>query len=382
MEWEPGPSAVVVTVAVPAASVPVARTVAPSLNVTDPEQVPLPTVGVTVAVKVTGCPKAEVSGLAVSVVVVRHLVDVLGEGTAARQEGRRATVGCGHDVAPHGECGGRQARLPTAAERDCCAGPAVNEELDRTGRGGPAPRSRDCGREGDRLPEDRRVWVGGEGRNAGRRTCEFERTDVADPRNRPDDPALIGRRAGGVVAGVDRNTAGQQRVCPGRAVLSASGPSSGSIGLAPEPTRLLLTPLASPTEPVPSPIRLLLLEATTVPLMSSRTAGLELKLRATIVLSSVTPLAFCRNPPPAPAPSLSSSAVLFVTVTLFSVTLPVLPKGVTKIRAAAVVVSAVPGDRAIRDIDRAVIASGGDLLRRCPAHRRPHWRCCRRSCCW
>jgi hypothetical protein len=64
--------------------------------------------------------------------------------------------------------------------------------------------------------------------------------------------------------------------------------------------------------------------------MSSRTAGLELKLRATIVFSSVTPLVFCAKPPPAPAPLLSSSAVLFVTVTLFSVTLPVLPKGVTK----------------------------------------------------
>ncbi len=78
-----------------------------------------------------------------------------------------------------------------------------------------------------------------------------------------------------------------------------------------------------------SPIRLYELEATTAPLMSSRTEAIELKLPATIVLRSVTAETTCAKPPPAPAPLLSLSAVLFVTVTLVRVTLPVPPPGVT-----------------------------------------------------
>ena len=113
-------------------------------------------------------------------------------------------------------------------------------------------------------------------------------------------------------------------------VLFASEPSSGSIGLLPEPTWLLLTPLLMPLEPVPSPTRLYELEATTAPLISSRTDATELKFPATIVLPSVTGDVFCAMPPPAPLPLLSLSAVLLVIVTLFSVTLPVPPPGVTK----------------------------------------------------
>jgi hypothetical protein len=113
-------------------------------------------------------------------------------------------------------------------------------------------------------------------------------------------------------------------------LLLTSEPSSGLIGLSPEPIWLLLTPLTRPIEPVPSPIRLNELAATTVPLMSSRVAGVELKLPATIVLRSVTAAVFCVKPPPTPAPLLSLSAVLLLIVTLVRVALPVPPPGVTK----------------------------------------------------
>lgn len=112
--------------------------------------------------------------------------------------------------------------------------------------------------------------------------------------------------------------------------LLANPPSSGLIGLPDEPTWLLLTPLVIPVEPVPSPMRLYELEATTAPLISSRTAVVELKLPATMVFRNVTGDVFWAKPPPVPALLLSLSAVLLVIVTLFSVALPVPPPGVTK----------------------------------------------------
>ena len=66
-----------VSVATPLAlSVPVPRVVEPSLNVTVPVGVPVPLVGLTVAVKVTFCPTVDGFGLEVMVVVVAMLLTV------------------------------------------------------------------------------------------------------------------------------------------------------------------------------------------------------------------------------------------------------------------------------------------------------------------
>ena len=74
---EPVVSAVVVSVAVPPASVPVPIVVAPSLKVTAPVNVPVPgAVIVTDAVKVTGWPNNVVGDEVVTVAVVAPVVTV------------------------------------------------------------------------------------------------------------------------------------------------------------------------------------------------------------------------------------------------------------------------------------------------------------------
>jgi len=105
--------------------------------------------------------------------------------------------------------------------------------------------------------------------------------------------------------------------------LSASAPSSGFIGVISEPMRLLFTPFVMPVRPVLIPIRLYELVLATIPLISSRTVVMLLKLPATIVLCSVTVPSPRANPPPRPIPLLSISAVLLVIVTLLSVASPI-----------------------------------------------------------
>ena len=70
-EWVPTPSVLVVTIAMPVPfAVPVPRTVAPSLKMTDPVGTAVPGFSATVAVKVIAVPAAAVAGEADSVVVV------------------------------------------------------------------------------------------------------------------------------------------------------------------------------------------------------------------------------------------------------------------------------------------------------------------------
>ena len=111
---------------------------------------------------------------------------------------------------------------------------------------------------------------------------------------------------------------------------------------------------------MPSPIRLYELAATTAPLISSRVAAVELKLPATIVLRSVTAAVFCAKPPPAPAPLLSLSAVLLVIGDVGQRSVAGSAPWSDKIGPTAVVVGVVARDRAVGDVDRALIAGGGD----------------------
>ena len=124
-----------------------------------------------------------------------------------------------------------------------------------------------------------------------------------------------------------RRAAGQQRVGFGRAAVVGQRPKQRVDRAGARADLVVVDAIGDAAGPVPSPIRLNELAATTAPLISSRTEAVELKLPATIVLRSVTAACSAQSRRPRQLPLLSLSAVLLLMVTLVKVALPVPPPG-------------------------------------------------------